>query len=241
MEIFWKTIGIYNSSTWIYQALIILVGAVLTVLLYRRPTKAVKKAMKLFMFFLNLWIAVVYYMIYCSERKFYYIFALFWGLIACMWLYDLFKGNYDFNRSYKYDKISYILYVLPFIYPLISLWRGLHFPEMTSPVMPCTVTIFTIGILMSFLKKINLFLVLFLFHWALLSISKIYMYGIPEDILLTLCTIPVLFLYFKESLNSLSIVDSKPGIRSINLLLLSTCCVIGVVFTYIIFKSFGYI
>ncbi len=241
MEIFWKTIGAYNSSTWIQQLILIVTGILLTVRLYRKPTENTKKAMKIFMVLINLWIAVFYYVIYCSERAYYYIFACFWGVVTCIWIYDLIKGNYNFERSYKYDKIAYILYAIPFIYPLISLWRGLHFPTVTSPVMPCTVTVFTIGILMSFSKKINLFLILFLFHWALLGISKIYLYKIPEDILLILCIIPVLFLYCKEYINSGVCTNTKPKAHSIKLLLLVTCCIIGVAFTYIIFKGFGYI
>jgi hypothetical protein len=239
MEIFWDTIGNYNASTWIFQILIIGVGIWLTARLYRNPTEGTKKAMKIFMSFLNFWIAVVYYLKYCSSRNYYYIFAFFWGVMGCIWLYDLVEENYHFERSYKYDKISFFLYSVPFIYPVISLWRGMHFPVMTSPVMPCTVIVFTIGLLMSFSKKINLFLVLFLFHWALLGISKIYLYKIPEDILLTICTVPAVFLYLKEYINTSLYISSKPGVRTINILLLTTCCIIGCVFSYVIFKSFG--
>lgn len=241
MEIFWETIGVYNSSTWISQLILIITGIFLTVKLYRKPTENTKKAMKVFMVLLNLWITVIYYLVYCSEREYYYIFACFWGIVSCIWLYDLITGTYNFERSYKYDKIAYVLYAMPFIYPLFSLWRGLHFPTLTSPVMPCTVTVFTIGLLMSFSKRTNLFLILFLFHWALLGISKIYLYKIPEDILLTICTVPVLFLYCKEYIGSGICVDSKPGVRAVRRLLLGTCCIIGVVFTYIIFKGFGYV
>lgn len=127
---------------------------------------------------------------------------------------------------------------MPFVYPLVSLRRGMIFPEITSPIMPCTVTIYTIALLMSFSKKINIFLVLFLFHWAWLGVSKIYLYKIPEDILLTLCTIPAVFLYFKEYINSEASADSKPSIRSINRLLLLTCGAIGIVFSYIVMQSY---
>ena len=39
---------------------------------------------------------------------------------------------------------------------------SLSFPEMTSPVMPCSVVVFTIGLLLLFAQKVNMFLVLFL-------------------------------------------------------------------------------
>lgn len=239
MEVFWQTIGGYNSSTWIYQLIIVVIGIILTIGLYRKPTKKMGIMMKIFMVFLNLWIAIPYFMIYCAEREYNYIFSIFWAIMACVWLYDLILGKYHFERTYKYDKISYILYAMPFIYPLISLWRGLQFPAITSPVMPCTVAIYTIGLLMSFSKKINIFLVLFLFHWTLLGISKIYLYKLPEDIILSICTIPVIYLYFKEYINSNLTTETKPGIKAINALLIGTCCIIGMIFTYVILKSFS--
>lgn len=57
MEIFWNTIAAYNAATWPAQIGFTLVAAMLLVLLYLRPTPAVRIAMKLFMAFLNFWIA----------------------------------------------------------------------------------------------------------------------------------------------------------------------------------------
>ncbi len=239
MDIFWKTIGEYNTSTWPIQILLVLLGTFLTIKLYKEQSKRMVIAMKLFMIVLNLWIAIAYYSVYCKERQYYYIFSIFWGMVACIWIYDLIAGKYRFERSFKYDKIAYALFFIPFVYPLVSLRRGMMFPEMTSPIMPCTITIYTIAILMSFSKKINIFLVLFLFHWAWLGISKIYLYKIPEDILLTICTIPAVFLYFKEYIGEQANTETKPSIRAINRLLLISCCVIGVVFTFIIIKGYA--
>ena len=49
MEIFWNTIAAYNAATWPAQIGFTLVAAMLLVLLYLRPTPAVRIAMKLFM------------------------------------------------------------------------------------------------------------------------------------------------------------------------------------------------
>lgn len=83
MEIFWNTIAHYNENTWVAQIVITLVGIVLTFLLYRKPTVWVKRSMKVYMVFLNSWISIVYYMMYCSSRSYHYILAIF-GLL---WLY----------------------------------------------------------------------------------------------------------------------------------------------------------
>ena len=63
METFWNTIASYNAATWPAQILIVVIAAVLLVMLYRRPCKAVRMAMKIYMAAINLWIAVVYYLI----------------------------------------------------------------------------------------------------------------------------------------------------------------------------------
>lgn len=54
----------------------------------------------------------------------------------------------------------------------------------TTPVMPCSVAVFTIGLMLAFSERINIVLAMFLCHWALIGLSKVYFFGIPEDYLL---------------------------------------------------------
>lgn len=165
MEIFWRTIAYYNSATWILQIVVILIGIVLTALLIKKPRPWVKMGMKLYMIGLYSWISIVYYYIYCEERSYNGVMAMFWGVMAIIWVWDAITGYTTFERTHKYDVLSYVLLAMPFIYPMVSLARGLSFPEMTSPVMPCSVVVFTIGLLLLFAYKVNMFLVLFLCHW----------------------------------------------------------------------------
>ena len=62
METFWNTIASYNAATWPAQLALTLAAVVLTLLLYFRPSPAVRIAMKVFMALLNFWIAGVYYL-----------------------------------------------------------------------------------------------------------------------------------------------------------------------------------
>lgn len=225
----------YNSATWIYQAIIVLAGILMTVLLVNRPRPWVKLAMKLYMIFLYSWIALVYYFVYCDERSYNDVMAMFWGVMVVIWIWDAVTGYTTFERSYKYDTLSCLLLSMPFIYPLISLMRGLTFPGITSPVMPCSVTVFTIGLLLLFSRKVNMFLVLFLCHWSLIGLSKTYFFHIPEDFLLASATIPGLYLFFREYfLNNLH-TDTKPQAKYINWLLVSVCVGIGVLLTTTMF------
>ena len=235
MEIFWKTIAYYNSATWIYQLLIIVAGLLLTVMLIKNPRPWVKMGMKLYMIFLYLWIAIAYYAICCDERSYNGALAMFWVVMATIWVWDAITGYTTFERTYKYDILSYVLLILPFVYPLVSIARGLTFPGITSPVMPCSVTVFTIGLLLLFSRKVNMFLVLFLCHWSLIGLSKTYFFNIPEVFLLASATIPALYLFFREYfLNNLH-ADTKPKAKYINWLLVFVCVSIGILLTTTLF------
>ena len=160
---------------------------------------------------------------------------MFWGVMAVIWVWDAITGYTTFERTHKYDLLSYVLLAMPFIYPLVSLARGLSFPEMTSPVMPCSVVVFTIGLLLLFAQKVNMFLVLFLCHWSLIGLSKTYFFQIPEDFLLASATIPGLYLFFREYfLNNLH-ADTKPKAKYINWLLISVCVGLAVLLTTTMF------
>lgn len=231
METFWNTIAQYNAGTWVYQIAITVIAIALTITLFKYPTKIVKRVMKLFLALLNAWIAIVYYNIYCEPRSCNNVFAAFWGIITLFWLYDFLMDCTPFERTHKYDKLSMLLCLLPLIYPLLSLARGLQFPMMTSPIMPCSVAVFTIGLLLAFTKRINIFLILFLTHWALIGFTKVYFFKIPEDFLLASSSVPALYLFFKEYINSNLHKSTKPKAKILNILLVTLCCIIGFMFS----------
>ena len=91
MEIFWNTIAQYNEATWWTQLLITAAGILLTTQLYRKPTLWAKRSMKIYMVFLNGWISIVYYMMYCGARGHHHILAIFWGVIAVLWLWICYR------------------------------------------------------------------------------------------------------------------------------------------------------
>lgn len=200
-------------------------------MLYRKPSNITKYLIKGYLVFINGWIAVAYYLVYCKERSYSDILALFWGIIAVMWIYDLVVNFSTFERNRKYDRLAYFLYLMPFIYPLLSFARGLRFPEITSPMMPCSVAVYTIGLMLAFSKKVNIFIVLFLSHWALIGLSKVYFFNIPEDFLLASAAVPALYLFYKEYINARLHIETTAKARAINLSLILLSIVIGIFFT----------
>ena len=109
MEIFWRTIAYYNSATWLLQTVIILIGIALTGLLISKPRTWVKMAMKFYMIGLYTWISVIYYYVYCEERSYNGVMAMFWGVMAIIWIWDAITGYTTFERTHKYDILSYVL------------------------------------------------------------------------------------------------------------------------------------
>ena len=237
MEIFWNTIASYNAATWHLQILIVIIAAVLTALLYRRPSHKVKVAMKLFMAALNFWIAGVYYLIYCAGRDYNEMYALFWAIMGGIWIYDLLIKHASLECTGKHNKFALVLFAMPFVYPVASLMLGRHFPMMTSPVMPCSVAVFTIGLMLAFSERVNIVLSMFLCHWALISFSKIYFFGIPEDYILACSVVPALYIFFREYIQSKMLRGSKPSAKVLNALLLILCVIIGAFFTFSLFQQ----
>lgn len=230
MNIFWETIAQYNAGTWIYQLIITLVGLWLTYSLFHHPTPAKKKGMKLYLIFINAWVAVVYYHIYCDPRSYSNALVLFWGIMCFFWIYDLIVDYTPFELNHKHKKLAVLLCFLPLAYPLFSVARGMDFPMMTSPVMPCSVAVFTIGLLLAFSQRVNLFLILFLCHWALIGFTKTYFFQIPEDFLLASSAVPGLYLFFKEYIAANLHTATHLKARLVNITLLVVCGAISLLF-----------
>ena len=237
MEVFWNTIAHYNENTWVAQIVITFVGIILTALLYHKPTLWVKRSVKIYMVFLNSWISVVYYMMYCSTRSYNYILAIFWGVMALLWLWDLLTDYTPFERNPRYRYLVALLYLMPFLYPVLSWARGMEFPAMTTTIMPCSVAVFTIGLLLSFSKKVNLLVILFLCHWALIAFAKVYVYKIPEDLLLASATVPAIYLFFKNYFDQNLHKETKPSARFMNCFLIIICIIIGIFLSITLYQG----
>lgn len=231
MEIFWNTIASYNASTWPFQLILAAMGAVLAAMLWKRPSPAVRVVMKTYMACINFWIAGVYYMIYCREREYYDMLALFWAVMGGLWLYDLAFKRSSLDRTERRSGFALLLLAMPVIYPLCSLALGREFPMITSPVMPCSVAIFTIGLMLAFSERVNIVLAMLLCHWALIGLSKVYFFGIPEDYLLACSAVPAIYIFFREYVRANRDRPSKPSARTLNMLLIAVCLIIGIFFT----------
>lgn len=225
MEVFWNSIAAYNAATWPFQIAFMAVAAALTLVLYFRPATWAKISMKVLMVLESLWIAFVYYMKFGGIRDYSNVMTIFWCLVAAAWVYDLATHFSSFQRSGKYQWLGVVMLVMPLLYPVISLARGMSFPEMTTPMIPSAVALYMLGMLMTFSRKINFFAFIFIVHWAIIAISKVVFLEIPEDILLAAACIPAIYIFFKDAIDA-DCNEYKPSPKAVKALVLGVSAVI---------------
>ena len=92
---------------------------------------------------------------------------------------------------------------------------------------------------MAFSRKVNLLVILFLCHWALIAFSKVYVYKIPEDLLLASATVPAIYLFFKNYIAQNLHKETKLSARLMNWFLILMCIVIGVFLSITLFQEVG--
>ena len=118
--------------------------------------------------------------------------------------------------------------LLPLVYPLLSVARGLTFPEITTPMLPSGVALYMLGVLMAFNRKINFFAFIFVVHWALIAISKIVLFSIPEDILLAAACLPAMAIFFRQAAEKADPEGHKPSRLMMNILIFMVVLLIAV-------------
>ena len=92
--------------------------------------------------------------------------------------------------------------------------------------------------MLAFSERANIVLAMFLCHWALIGLSKVYFFGIPEDYLLACSTVPALYVFFREYIRNLRNRPSKPSARVLDILLVVLCVIIGTFFTVTLLHQF---
>lgn len=196
IEIFFIPIQNYNSSTWIFQLIILLVGIVLTVLIYRNPTKIVRVVMKAFLAFGFGWISIMYFIVNGRAVSSWWITATFFATISIGFIVDIFMDKIKFERNKRYDIISGIFYILYLSYPLMSMILGREFPSLITWIMPCPFTVFATTLLLSHFPKINYPLFMLLTVWGITGIPKgLFVW---EDLILAFSGITACIVLIKE-------------------------------------------
>lgn len=190
-QAFWTVIGNYNKNTIMIQAIFFAFLAIAILLSY---TKKVPSVVKVALGAANLYIGVVFFMLYGTQpiQKFFAL-PLFLA-IGALFLYESWKNKNDFlQRPTLFQLVLLILYIL---YPIISFLLGNRFPEIVTFIMPCPVVSLSIVIYAGYKQK-NKLLLLLLTIWGLTGIKSV-MFNAYEDIILLICGLYGVVLLVRE-------------------------------------------
>lgn len=236
MDCFWQSIAVYNSQLLWAQPVWFILAAAAAWLLAKRDSPVSRLAVRLFMAATCAWIAVVYFGIYAECRAYNEIEVAIWLLMAFIWTFDAFDPCSCSERPKRRNLFAIVPLAAPVLYPILSLIFGHRWPDMTTPLMPCSVAVYMIGLILAFRARVNLVIVLIICHWMLLGITKAKVFSIPEDYLLVATTLPALWYfmcaYIRRQADSGHPLKPSPrvmmGVLAVIFLLIIALCVINV-------------
>lgn len=187
-ELFWNQIALYNESTFLFELLMIFAGVILTGLLYWKPSSLYNSLMKIFLAFSFAWQGIVFF--WCFDKSpigMFFAGPLFL-VIASLFLTDVVLKKIEFTlpqaKGARYA--TFVWWGLVVIgYPAISFLLGHRYPRLTTPYMPCPLTVFALSLLTSSLPRIDPKVYILLLVWAALGLPKVFgLFDVREDSIL---------------------------------------------------------
>ena len=181
-NVFWNIIAQYNQGTIKVQCILfVLIIFSFVMTLAMKYCWILKTALGI----MNIYIAVAYFIAYGTEPiQRYFAFPLFFA-IGVLFLYESWR-NADDEASHP-DSIHIVLFLLYFIYPILSLLLGNSFPRMVTYIMPCPAASISI-VAYSLYGRKNRVLLLLLILWGLTGVKSLF-FQAYEDIILLICGI----------------------------------------------------
>jgi hypothetical protein len=175
----------YNLAVWPMQ--IILYPLAVTALYFTfRQTRYSQKFIALTLSFLWLWTGLVYHLLFfTSINKAAYLFAGIFIIQSLIFFsIGVIKNGFSFHFGQGTNGIVGIILVIYalIIYPLLGLSLGHFYPKAPTFPLPCPLTIFTFGLLLSNNRKVSLLILVIPLIWSLIGFSAALSMGILEDI-----------------------------------------------------------
>jgi hypothetical protein len=186
-ELFWNVIALYHERNFAFELLMIVFGIVITVLLYRKHTRLTNASMKVYLAISFGWMAVVFFWGFDRSPLSMFFAGPLFLLIALLFLVDLFLNKMDFvlppggwQRIATFGLFTFVL-----IYPLVSLLLGHKYPRLSTPYLPCPLTVFALTLLSASLPRVDIKVYILLLIWSMMALPKIFgLFDVREDTLL---------------------------------------------------------
>jgi len=193
---FWNVIGLYNSQTIYYQIALIVIGIFIVGLLYFKKSDIARALLNMYFSFSFAWIGAIFFLANDKSTIGLFFAAPLFIALSILFMIDVFrkKNHYSFPKDKLKKKLSFISIIIFLLYPAISILIGHRYPEITTLIMPCPLTVFAIIMLSMSIPKINRYIYILLLIWAITGLPKIFMFNVPEDILLFISGLVGIFL-----------------------------------------------
>jgi hypothetical protein len=186
-ELFWNVIALYHERAFAFELLMIAAGIVLAVWLYRKPAGTPNALMKVYLAFSFGWLAVVFFWgIDRSPLGTFFAGPLFL-LVALLFLADLFFKRMEFTLPAGgwQRTMTFLFLALVLAYPLVSFVLGHRYPRITTPYLPCPLTVFALTLLSASLPRVDVKAYILLLIWAVMALPKIFgLFDVREDAIL---------------------------------------------------------
>ncbi len=187
-ELFWNQIALYHESTFIFELFMIVVGAILTVLLYWKPSNIYNSLMKIYLAFSFAWLSIIFFWGFDKSPIGMFFAGPLFLVIAGLFLADLVFKKVEFTLpQMKWARYALFAWwgLVVIGYPVISLLLGHHYPRLTTPYMPCPLTVFALSLLSAAIPKIDIKVYSLLLVWAALGLPKVFgLFDVREDSIL---------------------------------------------------------
>ncbi|NTV35964.1 MAG: hypothetical protein HGA53_03335 [Anaerolineaceae bacterium] len=187
-QLFWDQIASYHDSTIIIQLFMIAAGILLTVLLFTKPSRLYNNLMKIYLGCSFAFQSIVFFWGFDQSPIGRFFAGPLFLVIAGLFLADIFFGKIEFTfPKTKWARV--VLFVglgLVIIgYPLISYLLGHRYPRLTTPFMPCPLTVFALILLTASLPRIDQKVYCLLLVWAAMGLPKVFgLFDVREDSIL---------------------------------------------------------
>jgi hypothetical protein len=172
-ETFWNQMSAYNEATLPVQISMMIIAVVLTYFVLVKASARANTLMKLFLSFAFAWTGIVFFLIFARSIVSAVASVLF-IIIAILFALDIFKKKIEFRLPVaiwqRYLTVFWILLV--FLYPVIGMALGHHYPATCMPMAPCPLTVFAIALVAAAIPKVDRKVYIFLLPWAILSLPK---------------------------------------------------------------------
>jgi hypothetical protein len=184
-EQFFDVFGTYNTEIWPAQVPAYILGLIAIALVFREndlPSRLICGVLAIFWVWMGIFYHIIYFSVINHAALIFGILFVLQGLLFLITgtILGRLRFRFEFN-SFKIVGACFILYSMV-IYPIIGIGFGHSYPRAPMfGVAPCPTTIFTFGILLWIKTKINWYLIIIPFIWALVGTSAAINLQVSQD------------------------------------------------------------